>query len=515
MSGGVELKGPDLVQDGVSASEVAEGSMLLGHAQGEAVLIARSQGTLYAIGATCTHYGGPLGEGVLSGDRVRCPWHHAQFCLKDGKSRAPALNPVACWKLEEREGRVRVTGKAEAVAPPAPPRKGPSSVVIVGAGSAGNAAAETLRDRGYTGPITLVGAEDSVPVDRPNLSKDYLAGNAQEEWIPLRGKEFYAEKNIDALFGARVEKIDPRARIVTLGGGRKLTYGALLLATGAEPNRLQVPGANLPHVYTLRSLADSRAIIVRATSAKRAVVVGASFIGLEVSASLRTRGLEVHVVAPDTVPFERVLGRELGSFVRKLHEEHGVVFHLGETPAAITPGEVTLKGGAKIPADLVVAGVGVRPTLGLAEEAGLAVDRGISVDDRLRTSAEGIYAAGDVARFPDPRSGHKVRIEHWVVAERQGEAAARNMLGEDQPYRDVPFFWTNHYDLGISYVGHVEKFDAVEIAGSLERRDAIVAYREGGPIRAVATIGRDKAGLEAELAFERDDQAALERLLKG
>jgi NADPH-dependent 2,4-dienoyl-CoA reductase/sulfur reductase-like enzyme/nitrite reductase/ring-hydroxylating ferredoxin subunit len=512
MSGGAELKGPDLAKEGVPAKDVAEGAMVLGHAEGEPVLVARSGGRLYAIGATCTHYGGPLAEGVLDGDRVRCPWHHAQFCLKDGNPRAPALNPVACWKVEESAGRVRVAGRIE----PAKPRerKGPESVVIVGAGAAGNAAAEELRNQGYQGPVTLIGGDASVPVDRPNLSKDYLAGTAQEEWIPLRGKEFYAEKGIDLRLGTQVVRIDTKARTVALDHGPALQYGALLLATGAEANKLQVPGAELSHVRTLRTFADSRAIIDRAAKARRAVVVGASFIGLEVAASLRTRGLEVHVVGPEAIPLERVLGKELGTFVRRVHEEHGVVFHLGEVPVSIDAQTVTLKGGAKLPADLVVAGVGVRPSFALAEQAGLAVDRGVVVNDRLETSAPGVYAAGDVARYPDPWTGQKVRIEHWVVAERQGEVAARNILGHDHPFVDVPFFWSNHFDVGISYVGHSEKTDSVQVAGDLGRRDAIVAFREGGAIRAVATVGRDHAALEAELAFERRDAAALERLLR-
>jgi NADPH-dependent 2,4-dienoyl-CoA reductase/sulfur reductase-like enzyme/nitrite reductase/ring-hydroxylating ferredoxin subunit len=512
MSGSVELKGPDLTKDGVAAADVAEGSMMLGHAEGEPVLLARSQGKLYALGAVCSHYGGPLAEGTLTGDRVRCPWHHAQFCLKDGRPRAPALNAVASWTVEESGGRARVTGKAAAPAA-GTTAKGPSSVVIVGAGAAGNAAAEQLRERGYQGPVLMIGGDDSVPVDRPNLSKDYLAGTAQEEWIPLRGKDFYAEKKIDLLLGARVTKLDPTSKTVTLESGKTLQYGALLLATGADPNKLSIPGAGLPHVFTLRTLADSRAIIVRAAHAKRAVVVGASFIGLEAAASLRSRGLEVHVVGPEQVLLERVLGKEVGALVRKVHEEHGVIFHLGDSPVSISAEAVALKSGATLGADLVVAGIGVRPALGLAQDAGLEVDRGVSVDEHLQTSAKDVYAAGDLARYPDPWTGQKIRIEHWVVAERQGQTAARNLLGEKVKYADVPFFWTNHFDLGISYVGHSEKFDQMQVAGDLGKRDAIVAYREGGVIRAVATIGRDKSSLEAEAAFERNDQGALNRLV--
>jgi NADPH-dependent 2,4-dienoyl-CoA reductase/sulfur reductase-like enzyme/nitrite reductase/ring-hydroxylating ferredoxin subunit len=511
MSASEELKGPDLTK-GVAAGDVPEGSMLLGHAEGEPVLMARKEGKLYAIGATCSHYGGPLAEGLLTGDHVRCPWHHAQFCLKDGKATAPALNPVTCWKVEESQGRAKVTGKAPE-APAAKPVQGPSSVVIIGAGAAGNSAAETLRDQGYKGPVTLIGADESVPVDRPNLSKDYLAGEAQEEWIPLRGKEFYAEKKIELLLGTKVTKLDTKAKSVTLSNGKSINYGALLLATGADPNKLSIPGADLPHVYTLRTLADSRAIIVRAAKAKRAVVAGASFIGLEVAASLKQRGLEVHVVSPEAIPLEGKLGKEVGLLVRKTHEEKGVVFHLGDSPVEITADKVVLKSGASLPADLVVTGVGVKPALNLAQDAGLTVDKGIVVDEFLKTSAPDVYAAGDIARFPD-RSGQKIRIEHWVVAQRQGAAAARNILGQKQKFADVPFFWSNHYKLAIRYIGHSTSFDEVTISGDLAKHDAIVAYREKGIIRAVAAIGRDKAGLEAEAAFERNDNETLERLLR-
>jgi NADPH-dependent 2,4-dienoyl-CoA reductase/sulfur reductase-like enzyme/nitrite reductase/ring-hydroxylating ferredoxin subunit len=510
MSAPAELKGPDLAKDGVAAGEILEGSMLLGHAQGEAVLLARKEGKLYAIGAVCSHYGGPLAEGLLTGDHVRCPWHHAQFCLKDGKPKAPALNPVTCWKVDESDGKARVTGKAPEA--PKPQAQGPSSVVIIGAGPAGNAAAELLRSEGYAGPITLIGGEDTVPVDRPNLSKDYLAGNAQEEWIPLRGKEFYEEKKIELWLGTKVTRLDTKGKTVALSNGKSLTYGALLLATGAEPNKLPIPGADLPHVYTLRTLADSRAIIARSAKAKSAVVVGASFIGLEVAASLKTRGLEVHVVAPEAIPLERVLGKEAGLLVRKTHEAKGVVFHLQDSPVSISADTVTLKSGATLKADLVVTGVGVRPSVQLAQDAGLTIDKGIVVDELLMTSAPDVYAAGDVARYP--AGDQKIRVEHFVVAERQGAAAARNMLGQKRKYADVPFFWSAHFDLVINYIGHSEKFDEVTISGDLEKRDAIIAYREKGIIRAVATIGRDKAGLEAEAAFERNDNETLERLVK-
>jgi NADPH-dependent 2,4-dienoyl-CoA reductase/sulfur reductase-like enzyme len=285
---------------------------------------------------------------------------------------------------------------------------------------------------------------------------------------------------------------------------------------GAEPVRLRIPGADAPNVLTLRSLADSRAIIERATSgAKRAVVIGASFIGLEVAASLVARGLEVHVVGREQLPLAHVLGAELGAFVKRVHEGRGVQFHLGVTPARIDSSSVTLSDGAELACDFVVMGVGVKPRVELAREAGLTVDGGVVVDELLRTSSPSVWAAGDVAKIVDPRSGQRVRIEHWVVAERMGQAAARAIVGRGAPYRDVPFFWSAHYDVTIAYVGHAPAFDAVEVFGSIEARDAAVAYRQDKRVLAVATINRDMTSLRVEAAMAEGDDAAIESALRS
>jgi apoptosis-inducing factor 3 len=513
MGGSTELKGPDLGKDGVAAADLADNAMLEGHASGKAVLLVRRDGAVFAVGALCTHYGAPLADGVLTGDVVRCPWHHAVFDLRNGDAVAgPALDPVPCWTVEQRDGRIFVAGRREQRAPRRLALVAPRRVVVVGAGAAGACAVETLRREGYDGELALVGREDSVPVDRPNLSKDYLAGTAPEEWIPLRAREFYAEHKIDLRLGVAARAIDTALKAVELANGTFLPYDALLLATGAEPVRLPIPGSDLEHVYTLRSLADSRAIIARAAGAKRAVVLGASFIGLEVAASLRARGLEVDVVAPDEQPLARVLG-EVGAFVRGLHEAKGVRFHLGRKPASIAPREVTLDDGARLACDLCVMGVGVRPASALAEAARIAVDGGILTDEYLETSVPGVFAAGDVARYATGR-GTRQRVEHWVHAGRQGQVAAQNILGRRRPFTHVPFFWSAHYDVTINYVGHAEAWDAMQIAGSLDRRDATIAYRAAGAIRAVATIGRDRVSLMAEEAMERGDVQALEALMK-
>jgi NADPH-dependent 2,4-dienoyl-CoA reductase/sulfur reductase-like enzyme/nitrite reductase/ring-hydroxylating ferredoxin subunit len=506
---------PDLTQ-GIPLEQLADGHMLAGHVGDDAVILVRRGNDYHAIGATCSHYGGPLAEGLVVGDTVRCPWHHACFSLRTGEATAaPAFNPVACWRTEVSDGKVMVRDKIGHTAPRGATADRsqvgrPERVVIVGGGGAGFAAAEMLRRDGFAGSLTLVSAEDAAPYDRPNCSKDYLAGTASEEWMPLRPPEFYREQSIELHLRAEATALDATARQVTLADGRTLPFDRLLLATGAEPIRLDVPGVDRPHVHLLRSLGDSRAIIAGAQAARHAVVIGSSFIGLEVAAALRIRGLEVHVVAPDRVPLERVLGPEVGAFVRALHEERGVVFHLEDTVATIGENSVQLNSGRTLPAELVVVGIGVRPRVALAERAGLNVERGVMVNDFLETSAPGIFAAGDIARWPDHRTGGTLRVEHWVVAERQGQVAARNILGAGERFSDVPFFWSQHYDVPINYVGHAEKWDRIEIDGDLKARDCLVRYRgHDGTLLAVASIFRDLENLTERRAMEQNVAAAI------
>jgi apoptosis-inducing factor 3 len=502
--------GPDLTR-GVPVASVKPGGSVTGQVDGEAVLLVRQGDEWFAIGAVCSHYGGPLGEGLLVGDTVRCPWHHACFSLRTGEAiRPPALHDVSCYRVEQADGTVRVTGKIapKTVRTPAHTGRGPSSVVIVGGGGAGDNAAATLRREGYAGPITVVDPDTDAPYDRPNCSKDYLAGNAPEDWLPLRAPDWDRDQGIERLRGRRVTALRPRDRRVELDDGSTRDYGALLLATGATPVRLgpEVDHGGAP-VHYLRSLRDSRAIIAAAREGARAVVIGASFIGLEVAASLRSRKLEVDVVAPDRRPLERVMGPQLGDFIRSLHEEHGVRFHLEHKPAEISAGGVALDSGERLPADLVVVGIGVRPNLELAQAAGLAMDRGVTVNERLETSVPGIYAAGDIARWPDPHTGERIRVEHWVVAERQGQTAARNMLGLGRRFDAVPFFWSQHYDVSINYVGHAEQWDLLDVDGDPSARDCAVWFRRGDRTYAVATIFRDKESLETEAALERGREA--------
>jgi NADPH-dependent 2,4-dienoyl-CoA reductase/sulfur reductase-like enzyme/nitrite reductase/ring-hydroxylating ferredoxin subunit len=527
-----KLSGPDLTQ-GVELATIPDGTMLLGHAQGEPVLLARRGDEVFAIGAICTHYGAPLEQGLLDGDTVRCQWHHACFSLRTGEAlRAPALDPVSHWRVEHwhREevrdvtrqftpvetpvgsvyvqekcgGTVYVRKKLESINRPSRPLAAgiPARVVIVGGGAAGNAAAEMLRREGYSGHITMLSADESLPCDRPNLSKGFLSGAASDGSNSLRSSKFYKDHEIALHLRARVATIDTAGRQVQLSDGSCHPYDALLLATGAEPVRLDIPGAALPHVHYLRTLADGRALVASALVVKRAVVIGASFIGLEVASSLRARNIEVHVVGTETVLMEKVLGSDVGNFLRKLHEDHGVTFHLGTTATTIDKQSVTLKSGERLQADLVVVGIGVRPAISLAEQAGLAIDHGVVVNEYLESSIPGIFAAGDIARWPDRLTGERIRVEHFVVAERQGQTAARNILGHRERFDAVPFFWTEQYDFGLAYVGHAEHWDKAEIEGSLERRDCTVTYRLGDRKLAVAVVHRDLEGLRAEVEFE-------------
>ena len=515
-----ELAGPDL-EKGIEASSVQAGQLVSGHAFGEPVLLVHVEPNWFAIGAKCTHYGAPLDQGVLVSDSIRCPWHHACFQLHNGAaSRAPALNDLPSYDVAIENDIVRVTRKRDhgqvkgephrARTSRAPERvlfeenpvQGPESVVIIGAGAAGNACAEMLRREAYRGPITMIDADADAPYDRPNLSKDYLAGNAPEEWLPLHPRDFYEAQHIEILSGIEAQAIDTRTREVRLSNGSARKYGALLIATGATPIRLD--GAGSERVLYLRSLRDCRAIISGLGAARNAVVIGASFIGLEVAASLTMRGLKVNVVAPEPLPLSRALGADLGKLVRRVHEDRGVGFRLGRKVETVRERDVVLDDGTVIEADLVVAGIGVRPNIALAESAGLTLDSGVAVNEFLETSASGVFAAGDVARWPDAYSDARLRIEHWVVAERQGQVVALNMLGHRDRFDDIPFFWSNHYDtLSIQYVGHADRWDETRIDGDVMKLDCAVSYMKGGKLRAMATINRDRDNLMTEVELEK------------
>lgn len=498
-------KGPDLAK-WVPLADIPEGDMLAGHVDNEPVLLSRLDGKVFAVSGKCTHYGAPLGDGLVKDCQVRCPWHHAHFDLRTGASlAAPAFAPLQTWQVELADNRVRVLAPADpqpSHTVKTPPGKQPRRIVIIGGGAAGFSAAQRLRQLGYDGALHMLSADVDAPYDRPNLSKDYLAGTAQADWMPLKAQSFYEEHDIELQLRCEVTGIDAQTREVRTADGTVHGYDKLLLATGAEPVRLDLPGFDAPQVHTLRSMADARALIDALGNAKSVALIGAGFIGLEAAAALRERGVTVHVVAREADPMTRILGPDMAAFLIDLHREHGVEFHLEHLPVRYDSAARTLEinDGSFINADLVLVGVGVRPRIALAERAGLDVDKGVRVNAQLQTSNPDIYAVGDIARFPF--DGAHVRIEHWVHAERQGQHVAANLLGADEPFTDLPFFWSHHYGMDIRYTGHAQDWDEARLDGSPQARDACVRLLKEGRLLAAVTLGRDLENLQIERELE-------------
>lgn len=504
MGAQTEAAGPDF-SHGISLADVPPEGTLSGRVGDSPILLSRLGGELFAIGGTCTHYGAALASGLVEGETVRCPLHHACFDLRTGAAlRAPALDPLDRWQVEIEGDSAFVRKKLGSAAENIRAASDNiEKVVIVGGGAAGLACAHELRRLGYAGDITMLSADQNPPCDRPNLSKDYLAGTAPAEWLPLRAEDWYDENRIRLRLGCEVTKLDPTGQRVHTAGGEDHPYDRLLLATGSEPNRLRGPGFDGENVFTLRSIADAAAVAAAARPGARAVIIGASFIGLEAAAALRQRGLDVTIVAPDEVPFERVFGAEIGAWFQHLQEGRGVQFRLGTGAEAMENGQVRLADGRSIPADFVLLGVGVHPRTAVAEASGIATaGGGLQVDQFLETSTPGIFAAGDIAAYPDPLTGEPIRIEHWVVAERQGQAAAANMLGEKRPFRTVPFFWTEQFGVSLRYVGRAAGWDRIEIDGDVAKGDFVARYYDGGRHCASAGVGRDLAILEDERHLE-------------
>lgn len=494
--------GPDFAAGIESDRAPREGGALAGRVGNEAVLLSRLDGVFYAVDATCTHYGAPLADGLVTEGVVRCPWHHACFDLRTGEAlRAPAIPALGRWQVDEEGGRIFVRGKIDPhPANPAAPND-VRRIVIVGGGAAGFACAEMLRRHGFDGVLTMLSADADPPYDRPNLSKDYLAGNAPPEWMPLKGDDFYADQRIDLRLETEVTAVDPQGRTVTTASGEVFPFDRLLLATGASPMRPDIPGFDRPEAHMLRSFADARDLAARAVEGSRAAILGSGFIGLEAAAALVKRGVAVTVISRDRLPMARVFGDAVGKLLRDLHEGNGVAFRLGRTAARFEGAALTLDDGTDVAADFVLIGLGVRPHLDLARAAGLRVDDGVLVDAHLETSEAGIYAAGDIASYPDVFARKRLRVEHWAVAERQGQTVARNMLGAREPYRAPAFFWTEQHGLTLRYVGHGDAQE-VRIEGSVGERDFSACYFADNALAAFLTVGRDRDSLEAEAWLE-------------
>ena len=502
-------------------SELADGEMKQLSANGAEMLLACVGGKFHAVAAHCTHYGAPLVEGVLSGERIVCPWHHACFNVTTGDiQEPPALDELARYDLRVENDQIIVRlpdGASDRRVPPMTKRdtKDERLFVIAGGGAAGYAAAQTLREDEFTGRVVLITREDHFPYDRPNLSKEYLQGNAEPEWLPLRSEDFFAEHDIEVIRNREIRHIDAMQKTITFTDDKTLVCDALLLATGSEPRKLPFQSKTQENVFLLRSYDDADAIISAAAKGKRAVVIGASFIGMEVASSLRARGCEVTVVAPDNVPFQKILGPEIGQLFQDIHEEHGVKFKLGTSVSGFNDERkvtaVILEGDERLDADLVVLGIGVKPNTDFLEGLVLHQDGGVIVDEHM-CAAEGVYAAGDIAYFPNPLTGEHQRIEHWRTAMQQGRIAAHNMAGKETTYDSVPFFWTRQFDVGLLYVGHAQRWEEIIYHGDVTTRDFLAFYVKENRVLAVAGMNRDQEMAAAEELMRLGRMPAAEQL---
>lgn len=506
-------RGPDFSR-GIPEESLKNGISLLGHVGGEPVLLVKQEGEIFAVGALCTHYNGPLHEGLIEGETVHCPWHHACFNLRTGEAtKAPALNPIASWNVEIQDSKVFVVDKKT---PVIHARAGTETkrFLIIGAGAAGVSAAVMLRRHGFQGSVTVVDEGKDLPYDRPNLSKDLLAGSAPENWVPLYSAKFYKENKINLLLDSKAVKIDSHHGQVLLSNGKTLFYDRCLIATGGFPRKPAIPGIDKSHVYFLRTLLDCRRIIARTSWAFRAVIIGGGFIAMEAASALRMRNIEVSIVFQEELPLMKVVGVHVGSYLKKLHEKNGVKFYGGCHIKEIRERSVLLDDGQKLDCDFVLVGAGIELNTSLAGATGCHVDDGVTVDEYLETSVPGIFAAGDIARWPDPRCERLIRVEHWEVAERQGQVAALNMMGDRVKFQDVPFFWTTQYDLRVRYVGYSDCFDRMDVMGDMDKDNFAVAFYEDQRIAALLTVGRDKENLLVEQALEEKNDEKLHFILR-
>jgi 3-phenylpropionate/trans-cinnamate dioxygenase ferredoxin reductase component len=369
-------------------------------------------------------------------------------------------------------------------------------IVIVGASLTGGTAAHTLRDKGFDGEIILIGAEKHLPYERPPLSKDYMRGEQPFEKSLVKPADYWTENKIQLRLGERVEGVDTASREVVLAGGERIGYDKVLIATGVRNRKLNAPGVELPGVHSLRTLEESDAIRADAANATRAVVVGMGFIGAEVAASLRTLGLDVTAVEPTPTPLHRVLGSEVGGAIGALHADHGVHMRFEDVVESFEGSSrvetVVTKSGERLPADIVVVGVGVEPVTDPVAGTDIEIDNGILVDERCRTNVEGVYAAGDIANHQHPLYGRRMRVEHWQNAMRHGAHAAKSMLGSDEAYAEVHWFWSDQYEANIQYAGHHREWDSLVIRGSIPERSFVAFYIKAGLVDGIAALDRGK-----------------------
>lgn len=489
------------------------------------VLLVRREDRYAAYQAHCTHYGAPLAEGALSGDRIVCPWHHACFHADTGdQMEPPGLDSLQAFevRLDGSDVVVRVPTEPEGDRVVPMSRRDPSeqrTFVVLGGGAAGEYALEALREKGFAGRLVMITKEAETPYDRPNCSKEYLQGEAPEEWMFLRAESFYDDLDVERMHGRTVVELDADAKVLAFEDGDELDFDGIVICTGGIPRQLDVDGSDLEGVHLLRSYQDARTILAAAREASSAVVVGASFIGMEAAFSLKKLGVDaVTVVAPENVPFEGTFGDRVGDMVRAIHEENGVRFRLGASVASFRGNgsveAVALRNGNEVAAELVIVGVGVRPATDFIRGLELADDGAVVVDDHLR-AAEHIYAAGDIAEFPDWRNGERIRIEHWRLACQHGRLAGYNLAGEERSYRSIPYFWTAQFGTNIRYVGHASIWDEIIYDGRPEDREFIAFYVQNEEVMAAAGSRRDREMAAIEELMRRRMMPSPEALQEG
>ena len=502
-------------------SELTEGEMKGVEVDDLKLLLTLINGEVHAVSGSCTHYGAPLADGALSGTQVICPWHHACFDVTTGDHlEPPGLNALKKFEVRLDGDDVYVTLPNETDGEREPratsQHDDERTFVVVGGGDAGQSAAETLRDEGFTGRLVMISKEDTAPYDRTKLSKE-LESTEKPADLELRPDSFYEKRTIERLV-KEVTKVDVNGKTVTFEGGETLSFDALVIATGGTPKKLDIAGADLNGVHTLRSLEDAKHIYSSAHKGSKAVLIGSSFIALELANALQALDVEVAVVARESVPFAGILGERLGKHIQSKHEAQNVTFYLESEPESFEGDEkvarVVLADGTALEADFVVVGIGVSPVTDIAEGVEKADDGGIKVDATLK-AADAVYAAGDVAEFPLAATGEPVRIEHWRLAAQHGRTAARNMLGQNAAFEGVPYFWTAQPDLKLRYVGHVEEFDDIVYDGEVESGEFLAYYLKDGKVRAAAGSNRDKDMAALEHLMRRGDTPTPDDLKEG
>ena len=467
----------------------------------ETLVATRLGGRVCAVAGTCPHRGAPLAEGVLDGRRLICPWHHATFDITSGELLdAPALDSLRRYVVAESDGTVSISEAPEALEPLKPSvsrrvsvNRG-AGVVVVGGGAAGVAAAGVLRERGYEARITLLSADNRPPYDRTELSKLYLAGESGPDTLPLRSDGFYHDHEIDVRLRTLVVGVDPQSSLITLAEGEELAYQSLLIATGSQPRTLPVPGSELPGVSIFRSLDDCEQLAASVRPGMPVVVVGSSFIGMEVAAALCQRQCRVTVVSKEGRPYEGFLGPTMSDFFRRRHEEQGVRFRWHSQIERVQGKDaveaVMLQDGSRVEAAVVVIGLGVRPQVPPINGMPTSEDGSLDTDATMRVAPH-IWAAGDIARFPSREGGRRFRIEHWRVAEQQGRTAARSILGGHPTFDAVPFFWTLQLGVSMRYVGWPTPWERETVLGEPESGRFLCLYSQGDQVVGAAASERD------------------------